>query len=737
MGIKNLVLIFIVVFLSVWMYGANAQLADSNSIVWGSNVFQDYDGGWHYKSDYNSTLVDMGTYWTTQEPAGISGRFYDDGRVYLGQDLNHYVGMQPVGIYYINYQDPTQRTRLLDLTACTLSVNDNVATYEQGPVDIIFTNSFSQIKGDIIFPNAPPVPSVSNPALVMVWEIVEYAGINTDDGERSEWWFDNVKASFPIGDIQNNGSIDLKKKIFRQDGKIYLVEGVSYNWISNANRTDAHFIIDPSITFNNSDSWAGTSGTMIPHGDGNLRSPPNVTTGLVSWWEPATDVGSGATLTDIWGSNDGTINGATWNVSGGGLDYDGAGDYVDCGNDASLEHQNISLISSTKTINYLGSLNGGIGKGSFFNSPGVTEYVLDFHNGIARGRISNGTITENDTIFILDNNIHHWASIASSTQIYLYKDGVSSGSPTARTIGDIDYSGHEKFMIGARDGGAYSFTGTIGRTAIYSVPITNDQINETNANYHTASSYRQIDSAQDAGAGQVWRYINVSGTDASANTSLSLWVNGSNSDPTGGTEWIEANSSFNTGDNVSIGSAYQYQYAKFRITMNTTYQPETDIISAITITSGVPSISTPSFTITSPVTPYDSHNGTHVTFTGTVDQTGNFTWYFDGSIIQYNNSTTTASYLNTSPVLGGPYNVTLSFNNSNGAVQYTWAWTVEVDETMWDIVENSIDFAISSFGLMVGSMGTIIVTAFQLMAILLICILLGGVVTIVGSFFRW
>ena len=87
--------------------------------------------------------------------------------------------MQPVGIFYVNYQDPTEREQLISLTSMSLSINDNIATYSQGPVSIVFTNSFSQIKGDVIFPNAPPVPTVSNPALAVVWEVVGHAGIAT------------------------------------------------------------------------------------------------------------------------------------------------------------------------------------------------------------------------------------------------------------------------------------------------------------------------------------------------------------------------------------------------------------------------------------------------------------------------------------------------------------------------------------------------------------------------------
>ena len=59
----------------------------------------------------------------------------------------------------------------------------------------------------------------------------------------------------------------------------------------------------------------------------------NLTDGLVSHWKLDGDANDSA------GSNDGTIYGATPTVGqiGGALEFDGSGDYVDCGNDDSLD----------------------------------------------------------------------------------------------------------------------------------------------------------------------------------------------------------------------------------------------------------------------------------------------------------------------------------------------------------------------------------------------------------------
>lgn len=78
----------------------------------------------------------------------------------------------------------------------------------------------------------------------------------------------------------------------------------------------------------------------------------------------------------------------------------------------------------------------------------------------------------------------------------------------------------------------------------------------------------------------------------------------------------------------------------------------------------------------SPSTPHRSDNGTNVTFNVTFSQSGNTSWHVDGILIEYDNLTSAASYTNSSSVIGGPYNVTASFTNTNGTVSQIWEWTV-------------------------------------------------------------
>ena len=583
-------IIAIVVVLALIACNVEAEYTNEDgSVIFGQSTFEATDGIKYLTSDYPGIdLVDYGMYWSTPNPSPLSGRFYDDGRIYLGKDTDHYIGMKPVGIFYVNYQDPTERQQLISLTSMSLSVNNNVATYTQGPVDVVFTNSFSRIKGDVIFPNAPPVPTVSNPALAMVWEIVGHAGINTEDGEKSTWWFEEAKATFPIGDIQNNGSAMLKKKIFRQNGKIYLVEGVGYNWISDVNRTDSHFILDPSVEYNGSDNWAGLSGTMLEHGDGNLRAPPSVWEGIAGFWSPGTDVGSGTTLKDLSGNgNDGTIHGATWNITSDALEYNGTSDYVDL--DEVFSTPNFTFISKVMpyTTNPIsGSPDYGL---RYVFSMGASSILFESTN-LFKFRFNNGTDIDlySSNSYNL-NQTYDTAGTIGDGYTKMYIDG--NLQDTEQFLGNVVGSNDVRF-----GNNWYSNTrhwhGLIGATYIYNTTLTNDQINETRDNYHNITSYMETDSPIDAGTGYVNMYVWFNGTDAGSNTTIELQVKQNDT-----ATWETAIADVTMNTNHTIPAGMLYQNASFRWYANTSYQPETDVIESVIFEPGP--IPTPTVTLLS------------------------------------------------------------------------------------------------------------------------------------------
>lgn len=340
-------------------------------------------------------------------------------------------------------------------------------------------------------------------------------------------------------------------------------------------------MVDPSVTFNGSNSWAGTSGPMLEHGDGHLRNEPYITTDLISYY--SFEAGTGNTAYDVWGDNDGVITNAVWNTSGkygGTLYYDGTA-YVIIADSVDFDTTNATILvwvnRSDNTQNYY----------EYFTK--VTSTAVRF---VGYGdRVANLFKSYIDTVASAISS-----SSSASTDKYIHIgnriDGTNqqliiNSTQEATIVKNHDFSDISgQICIGAYNGTADYWYGYIDEVYIYGSNLSDAQILKIMNNYHSNSSYRQIDNAQDAGVNQVHKYVEVLGTDPSANTSLSLWVNGSDDNVTfNGLEQV--NASFNAGDNVTIDIAYEYRYAKFIVYSNTTYQPETNIISNITITSAL------------------------------------------------------------------------------------------------------------------------------------------------------
>lgn len=87
-------------------------------------------------------------------------------------------------------------------------------------------------------------------------------------------------------------------------------------------------------------------------------------------------------------------------------------------------------------------------------------------------------------------------------------------------------------------------------------------------------------------------------------------------------------------------------------------------------TEGMPGIA--SFAPSSPVSDIV---GAKRTFNITINQTVNVTWYINGTLVQTNNSVTSASYTNRSAKLGS-WNITAIAQNVNGTAMQRWDWVV-------------------------------------------------------------
>lgn len=87
-------------------------------------------------------------------------------------------------------------------------------------------------------------------------------------------------------------------------------------------------------------------------------------------------------------------------------------------------------------------------------------------------------------------------------------------------------------------------------------------------------------------------------------------------------------------------------------------------------TPPAPSINSPDPSGTSVTT----YNGSSQTFSINIDQTVNVTWYRETILVQTDNSVSSSSYTNTSPI--GTYNITVNVENQNGTDSMTWDWSV-------------------------------------------------------------
>ena len=73
----------------------------------------------------------------------------------------------------------------------------------------------------------------------------------------------------------------------------------------------------------------------------NIAKAQVVKDGLISYWSFDSADTSGKTVKDLWGNNDGTIEGSAKVVDGKigeALEFDGKGGYVDCGDDKSISN---------------------------------------------------------------------------------------------------------------------------------------------------------------------------------------------------------------------------------------------------------------------------------------------------------------------------------------------------------------------------------------------------------------
>ncbi len=198
---------------------------------------------------------------------------------------------------------------------------------------------------------------------------------------------------------------------------------------------------------------------------------------LVGYWK--FNEGSGNVAYDLSDyTNEGTINGEPkWVVGkiGAALEFDGSDDYVDCGNDTSLNiNDKITVMAWVKTTS---TAHGYfVSKGTAWDEIGHyaigQEYndPLTFQLEIAG---SGGTVELDSNIAVNDGQWHHIVGVYDDPVVKVYVDGVEEGtmtgasSLTGSTAGDL--------TIGQRGGGNI-ISGIIDEVRIYNRALTEPEI---------------------------------------------------------------------------------------------------------------------------------------------------------------------------------------------------------------------------------------------------------------------
>jgi len=179
-------------------------------------------------------------------------------------------------------------------------------------------------------------------------------------------------------------------------------------------------------------------------------------------------------------NNDGTNYGSTYNDSGrvdGARDFDGVDDYVDCGNDPSLN------ITDEITIEAWIYVNSGAATGYIIskNSAGVSDlqYAIYWYSTqkCLYSYLEGSACAVSAENSVLTEKWYHIVMRYDKTDVRFYINGELSGTPYAKTdsITGNDFS----VNIGRRKPNNYFFNGIIDEVRIYNKALSGDWINQS------------------------------------------------------------------------------------------------------------------------------------------------------------------------------------------------------------------------------------------------------------------
>jgi hypothetical protein len=202
---------------------------------------------------------------------------------------------------------------------------------------------------------------------------------------------------------------------------------------------------------------------------------------LVGWWK--LDEGMGTTAVDWSGHrNHGTINGDPQSVAGydgGALEFDGSGDYVNCGNGPSLQIQDaITITFWFKVEAFQNTWEAFLSKGdnSYRASRGGGDGDAT-HLGISGTSVGGGNGWFNGNVIVTDNQWHHWAGTYDGAEGKIYIDGVLD--VTSPGTGQINISSYELWIGTNSQNTGRLLHGLMDDVRIYNKALTVEEIQQT------------------------------------------------------------------------------------------------------------------------------------------------------------------------------------------------------------------------------------------------------------------
>ncbi len=176
--------------------------------------------------------------------------------------------------------------------------------------------------------------------------------------------------------------------------------------------------------------------------------------------------------------NDGTINGDPQWVTGKfgkALDLDGAGDYVNCGNDSSLNFPTELTVSFWMKPNE--NMDSSLGRTDILTKRNAYWFIYDWQDGQLSWVLRTGATHQEYTTTFNENEWYHIVGIResdSNTRIYINGiekvTGTTQGGPASSIY---------RLFLGNSDGYAFYFNGTFDDVRIWNRALSPEEINAT------------------------------------------------------------------------------------------------------------------------------------------------------------------------------------------------------------------------------------------------------------------